>query len=206
MSATPKNPPAPPSKPPVVTRPPNKPPNKNNAEILQDIDSSLIALLALAHFGPAEQGTSRSVDQACAAEVLLFRLRSARSAVLDLADALRLELPARQVLPTGPPVGLGSTPSRPGLNGHPGRARGCPDGTVRPPTAMGGVRVPGHAAASDSSAAGGSGQGKAAPHAGTGAGSGALLPGADSGEGGPFRLPSPPGPPEFAAAVGQPGS
>jgi hypothetical protein len=181
--------------------PPPPPPPPSDSAVFDDVQAALIALVAVVANDPLFRATRPSLGQGDPPFRLRWHLGRALMAAADLAAT---ELPARQVLPTGPPVGLGSTPSRPGLNGHPGRARGCPDGTVRPPTAMGGVRVPGHAAASDSSAAGGSGQGKAAPHAGTGAGS--PLPGADSGEGGPFRLPSPPGPPEFAAAVGQPGS
>jgi hypothetical protein len=95
VSKTPVNPPPPPSKPPIVTRPPTKPPNRaGHTDLLRLIDDQLIALLAVAYFGPAEQGAASSVDQVCAAEVLLFRLRAARLAVRDLCAAY--ELPARQ--------------------------------------------------------------------------------------------------------------
>lgn len=120
--------------PPKDNRPPTKPRRQDgNAEVLADIDDALIGLLAMAHFGPAEQGTSQSVDVACASEVLMFRLRSARKAVAELREAL--ELPARQVPLTharvyddtasvpgglGPnvPGGADSEGSRPGRNGR----------------------------------------------------------------------------------------
>lgn len=69
-------------------------PPKSNTELLDDIDGTLVALLAMSYFGPAEQGTAAAANQAAAAEVLLFRLRMARRAVADLRAAF--ESPARQ--------------------------------------------------------------------------------------------------------------
>jgi hypothetical protein len=181
---------------PAARRPRRRP---ATSAIHTQVQDALIALVAIVASDPLFRATPEALGMGDPAYRLRWHLGRALMASTELParlDDLNAARAARGE--------LGSTPSRPGLTGHPGRARGCPDGTVRPPTAMGGARVPGHAGASDSSAAGGSGQGKAAPPAGTGAGS--PLPGADSGEGGPFRLPSPPGPPEFAAAVGQPGS
>lgn len=63
---------------------------------LRYIDDALIGLLAIAAFGPAEQATATSVEQACAAEVLLFRLRAARTAVRNLAVSYGFESPVRQ--------------------------------------------------------------------------------------------------------------
>lgn len=127
--------PGPGPKPAGPTHPtPSGPPNRSaDAQILSVIDDQLIALLALAHFGPAEQCTAKSVGQVSAAEVLLFRLRSARKAVAELREAL--DLPARQVPLTharvsddtasvpgglGPnvPGGSDSEGSRPGRNGR----------------------------------------------------------------------------------------
>lgn len=90
--------------------PPTPPPPKN-ADLLDEIDAQLVGLLAIAYFGPAEQGTATSVDQACAAEILLFRLRAARRAVAELREAYGIKLPARRAA-LSPVGGLGSTPVR----------------------------------------------------------------------------------------------
>lgn len=84
---------------------------RSNAELLHEIDCQLVSLLAIAYFGPAEQGTATSVDQACAAEILLFRLRAARRAVAELREAYGIKLPARRAA-LSPVGGLGSTPVR----------------------------------------------------------------------------------------------
>jgi hypothetical protein len=110
-SNTPQNPP-PPKTPRPPSRPPSKPPNKVYADTLADIDAMIIAAMAVAYFGPAEQCTSSSVRQTCAAEVLLFRLRSARRAVRDLADAYGIQSPARQSEPVAA-VGTIATPGEP---------------------------------------------------------------------------------------------
>ena len=97
-------PPSPPPGGPTHPEPTHPPKVAGNAELLDLIDGQLVALLAVAYFGPAEQGTARSVKQVTAAEVLLFRLRMARKAVADLAAAF--ETPARRDgrLPAGAPV------------------------------------------------------------------------------------------------------
>lgn len=77
---------------------PTHPPKDSRAEQLDDIDATLIGLLAIAYFGPASQGTSESVRQACAAEVLLHRLRATRRAVAELRDAFGIKTPARHPL------------------------------------------------------------------------------------------------------------
>lgn len=94
-------------------------PITDDAAMLDLIDAQLISLLAIAYFGPAEQGTSESVRQACAAEVLLHRLRMSRRAVAELRDALNL--PARQGDPSvavAAAVGFPLSPDGPGSN-HP---------------------------------------------------------------------------------------
>ena len=71
-------------------------------KLLADIDALLVGALAVAWFGPAEQGRAESVRQACAAEVLLYRLRASRKAVRELAFAFGVEFPARrEPSPTG---------------------------------------------------------------------------------------------------------
>jgi hypothetical protein len=95
MRADSTRPPNKPQKPTPPKPPPRPAPAKaDDAQLLDDIDSSLIGLLAVAYFGPCEQGTAVAVEQACAAEVLLFRLRMARRAVADLRAVF--ESPARR--------------------------------------------------------------------------------------------------------------
>jgi hypothetical protein len=130
MSKTPVNPPPPPSKPPIVTRPPTKPPGRaGHTDLLRLIDDQLIALLAVAYFGPVEQGAASSVDQVCAAEVLLFRLRAARLAVRDLCAAY--ELPARQDHASAA-VGLNAIASTGGPGLDSGRGGKVASGASRP--------------------------------------------------------------------------
>jgi hypothetical protein len=88
----PTRPPNKPATPPKLPRP--KPPAKTDVQLLADIDSALVGILAVAYFGPCEQGTAVAVEQACASEVLLFRLRMARRAVADLRAVF--ESPARR--------------------------------------------------------------------------------------------------------------
>lgn len=108
----------------------------SNAELLDLIDAELIGLLAVAYFGPAEKGTARSVDQACAAEVLLFRLRLARRAVRELAVAYGIKSPVRRdpeaarrasaIATTGGPVNVPGESLSPGCgNGRVGGAPGA---------------------------------------------------------------------------------
>jgi hypothetical protein len=66
---------------PQPSGPPPGNPKTADEQLLTDIDSALIGLLALAYFSPTVCNTSASVRQVCAAEVLLHRLRMARRAV-----------------------------------------------------------------------------------------------------------------------------
>lgn len=104
--------------------PPPPPPVPSNAELLDLIDAQLVSLVCIAYFGPAERGTARSVEQVCAAEVLLFRLRRARDAVRELASAFGVESPVRWLRgadgvgprssaggPAEPPVDAGKEPT-----------------------------------------------------------------------------------------------
>lgn len=143
---------------PVPTPRPAPGPGRVVAQQLDDIDATLVGLLAIAAFGPAEQGTAASADQACCAEVLLFRLRLARRAVRDLAEAYGIKPPARRMPTTAPSGGLGSNPSRrawaPGSASANGRALGESDrdmvavvaGAPNPPSGSEGGRAGGAAA------------------------------------------------------------
>lgn len=82
-----------------------------DAALLADIDSALVGLLTVAYFSPTVRSTSASVRQVCAAEVLLHRLRAARNAVRELADAYGIESPARQV--SNPSAGPEGAPGGP---------------------------------------------------------------------------------------------
>ncbi|MFC7275278.1 hypothetical protein ACFQS1_14905 [Paractinoplanes rhizophilus] len=112
-------------------------PPKSNTELLDDIDGTLVALLVMSYFGPAEQGTAAAAEQAAAAEVLLFRLRMARRAVADLRAAF--ESPARQspqLRPSGGPVNVpGSMLRGPG-------EEGCADGAVSAAFRLPDTRLP----------------------------------------------------------------
>lgn len=108
--------PGPGPKPAGPTHPtPTGPPNRNaDAQILDDIDATLVGLIAMAAFGPCEQGTTTSVEQASTAEVLLFRLKLARRGVAELREAL--ELPARHTSNTNVVFVSRRGPSGPGSN------------------------------------------------------------------------------------------
>jgi hypothetical protein len=109
---------------------PTGPGRPADEQLLTDIDCALVGLLATAYFGPCEQGTAAAVEQACAAEVLLFRLRMARRAVADLRAVF--ESPARRD-PSSAAVG-------PVVIATPG-------GPVIPPVRAGEEPTPGSAAA-----------------------------------------------------------
>jgi hypothetical protein len=96
--------------------PPPPPPPPPTKSVLADIDAALIACLALAYFGPADEKSAASVRQACAAEQLLARLRAARRAVRELADAFAIETPARRDNGHDARTSQVATPGGPGQN------------------------------------------------------------------------------------------
>lgn len=104
---------------------------------LADIDACLVAALAL-----ATTSGLVGIEQACATEILRFRLRAARLAVRRLAAAYGIETPARQDH-SGP------------------RSASClaaAGGPVQPPTPEGEARAPGCVTAAGTAGTGSDGR------------------------------------------------
>lgn len=129
-------PPNKPPKPQAPPKPPKRPTKTADEQLLTDIDSALIGLLALAYFSPTVCNTSASVRQVCAGEVLLHRLRAARRAVRELADAYGIESPARRDSEVIHPVdSVVATSGGPGTFSLPLRPA-VPSFTDRPPPTL----------------------------------------------------------------------
>lgn len=124
----------PPGHPPAPPKPPS------DAAVLGQALDALVALTAIAARDPLFRASRTSLDMGDPAYRLRYHLGRALLAAREMAGP---NLPARRVPTAGPPVGLGSTPSRPSSSGQRGRGRGCSDGTVRPPADTGECLVPG---------------------------------------------------------------
>ena len=115
---------------------PSAPP-KSDAELLSRIDDTLVALLAMTYFGPAEQGTATAVDVAAGTQKILTGLQIARRGAAEVRAAYKS--PARQspqLRPSGGPVNV------PGFRLRGPGEEGCADGAVSAAFRLPDTRLP----------------------------------------------------------------